>query len=72
MIAEIIGQVLAAGGQIAVDGFDLVLSAPRPLSGDLLDKLKAYKPAVLAVLATPTVTGEAEDLREAFEERAAM
>ncbi len=26
--AEIIGQVLAAGGQIAVDGFDLALSAP--------------------------------------------
>ena len=31
--AEIIGQVLAAGGQIAVDGSDLVLSAPRPLPG---------------------------------------
>ncbi|MDQ3776984.1 MAG: hypothetical protein M3461_22875 [Pseudomonadota bacterium] len=42
------------------------------MSGDLLDKLKAYKPAVLVVLATPTVTGEAEDLREAFEERAVM
>ena len=69
--AEIIGQVLAAGGQIAVDGSDLVLSAPRALPGDLLDKVKAYKTAVLAVLATPTVTEEAEDLREAFEERAA-
>jgi hypothetical protein len=70
--AEIIGQVLAAGGQIAVDGSDLVLSATGPLPGDLLDKLKAYKTAILAVLATPTVTEEAEDLREAFEERAAM
>jgi hypothetical protein len=73
MIAvEIIGQVLAAGGQIAVDGSDLVLSAPRPLPADLLDKLKAYKTAVLAVLATPMVTEEAEDLREAFEETAAI
>jgi hypothetical protein len=28
------------------------------LPSELLDKLKAYKPAVLAVLATPTVTEE--------------
>lgn len=70
--ADIIGQVLAAGGQIAVDGSDLVLSAPRPLPGDLLDRLKAYKPALLAALTTPTVTEEARDLRESFEERAVI
>lgn len=38
MAAEIIGQVLAAGGQIAVDGPDLVLTAPQSLPGELLDK----------------------------------
>jgi hypothetical protein len=54
MIAvEIIGQVLAAGGQIAVDGADLVLTAPRPLPADLLDRLRAHKPDILAALACP-------------------
>jgi hypothetical protein len=51
--AEIIGQVLDAGGQIAVDGADLVLTAPRPLPADLLDNLKAHKPAILEALARP-------------------
>jgi hypothetical protein len=51
--AEIIGQVLDAGGQIAVDGADLVLTAPRPLPADLLDTLKAHKPDILAALAHP-------------------
>lgn len=49
--AELIGQVLAAGGRIATDGPDLVLTAPRPLPGDLLVKVKAHKPEVLAALA---------------------
>lgn len=51
--AELIGQVLAAGGQIATDGADLVLTAPRPLPDDLLDTLKAHKPAILEALAQP-------------------
>ena len=59
--AEIIGQVLDAGGQIAVDGGDLVLTAPRPLPADLLDTLKAHKPAILAALAAPAVTEESVD-----------
>jgi hypothetical protein len=29
--AEIIDQVRSAGGQVAVDGAELVLAAPRPL-----------------------------------------
>ena len=51
--AEIIGQVLHAGGQIVADGADLVLTAPRPLPADLLDRLKAHKPDILAALAHP-------------------
>lgn len=51
--AEIIGQVLAAGGQIAADGTDLVLTAPRPLPVELMDTLKSHKPDILAALAGP-------------------
>jgi hypothetical protein len=51
--AEIIDQVLHAGGQITVDGDDLVLTAPRPLPADLLDRLAAYKPDILAALPKP-------------------
>ena len=49
--AEIIAQVLDAGGQVTADGADLVLTAPRPLSPDLLDQIKAHKLAILEVLA---------------------
>ena len=52
MIAsDFIAQVRDAGGQITADGADLVLSALRPLPPDLLDQLKAHKPAILAALA---------------------
>ena len=51
--AEIIRQVRSAGGQIAVDGINLVLTAPRPLPDDLLDRLKAHKHALLEALAHP-------------------
>jgi len=55
--AEIIGQVLAAGGGIAVEGDNLVLTAPRPLPADLLDRLKAHKPAIRAAIAEPDLSG---------------
>ncbi len=55
--AEIIGQVLAAGGQITVDGADLVLTAPRPLPADLLDGFRAHKAAILEALARPDLPG---------------
>jgi hypothetical protein len=48
--ADLIGQVLAAGGRIAADGPDLVLTAPRPLPHDLLDRIKAHKPDIVATL----------------------
>jgi hypothetical protein len=51
--AEIIDQVLDAGGQIAADGADLVLTAQRPLPPALLDQIKAHKPELLAALAHP-------------------
>jgi hypothetical protein len=59
--AEIIRQVIAAGGQITADNADLVLTAPRPLPPDLLDQIKVHKPALLAALAAPAVTEEAVD-----------
>ena len=55
--ADLIGQVVAAGGQIRSDGTGLVLTAASPLPADLLADLKAHKPAearrqkVLAMLA---------------------
>jgi hypothetical protein len=51
--AQIIGQVVDAGGQIAADGADLVLTAQRPLPPALLDQIKAHKPELLAALARP-------------------
>jgi hypothetical protein len=36
--------------QIAADGSDLVLTAPRPLSTDLLDRLKAHNSEVIEAL----------------------
>ena len=48
--AEIIRQVFDAGGQIVADGAELVLTAPRPLSADLLESLKFHKRDILAAL----------------------
>jgi hypothetical protein len=67
--AGLIAQILAAGGKVTADGPDLVLTAPRPLPTELLGKLKAHKPDILAALA---IDDQAADLREHFEERAAM
>jgi hypothetical protein len=52
--AELIDQVLEAGGQIAADGSDLVLSAPRPLPPALLDQLKLHKPDIVKALGSPS------------------
>jgi len=49
--AEIIRQVRSGGGQIAADGAALVLTAPPHCPPDLLDRLKAHKPGILAALA---------------------
>jgi hypothetical protein len=71
--AEIIGQVLDAGGQIEMDGADLVLTAPRPLPADLLDRLRTHKPDILAALAhpLPPLSAAAYELVGYFEERLA-
>jgi hypothetical protein len=58
--AALIREVFAAGGQIAADGPDLVLTAPRPLPPALLDQIKAHKPEVLSVLARPDPLPPAE------------
>lgn len=67
--AEIIDQVLDAGGQIAVDGADLVLTAPRPLPADLLDTLKAHKPDIMKALRRPAGAQGAQGARRIYGKR---
>ncbi len=66
--ALLIGQVQAAGGSIRATDGRLKLSAPRPLPSDLVETIKAHKAEVLAYLGDDLT----ENLREAFEERAAI
>jgi hypothetical protein len=86
--AALIDLVLNAGGEIRADGLDLVLNAPRSLPDDLLEQLKLHKPDIVKALGQPrgtvpgvaslgdiemaTITREAEDLKEHFEERAGI
>jgi hypothetical protein len=51
--AALIREVFAAGGQIAVDGADLVLTAPRALPDDLLAQIREHKRSILEALARP-------------------
>ncbi len=52
-VSDLIAEVHAAGGRIAADGPDLVLTAPSPLPGELVAQVKAHKPAILAALSKP-------------------
>jgi hypothetical protein len=63
MTAEIIAQVLDAGGHIAVDGTDLVLTAPRPLPDDLLAQIREHKRSILDALAGPDPLSPAAERR---------
>lgn len=66
--AVLIQQVQAAGGSIHATGGKLKLFAPRPLPSVLVETIKVHKAEVLAYLGDdPT-----ENLREHFEERAAI
>ena len=66
--AVLIQQVQAAGGSIHATGGKLKLSAPHPLPSVLVETLKAHKAEVLAYLGDDL----AENIREHFEERAAI
>ena len=66
--AVLIQQVQAAGGSIHATGGRLKLSAPRPLPPDLVETIKTHKAEVLIYLGDDL----AENIREHFEERAAI
>jgi hypothetical protein len=66
--AVLIQQVQAAGGSIHATGGRIKLTAPRPLPSVLVETLKAHKTEVLAYLGDDL----AENIREHFEERAAI
>jgi hypothetical protein len=51
--AELIAAVRAAGGTIRRDGDAIELIAPAPLPADLVARIRAAKPALLAVLDEP-------------------
>ena len=66
--AVLIQQVQAAGGSIHATGGRIKLSAPRPLPSVLVETIKVHKAEVLAYLGDDL----AENIREHFEERAAI
>jgi len=79
--AQLIEQVHAAGGRIEAKGATLKLAAPKPLPDALLAELRLHKPDLLAylaaqchglLLAAPQEAELAENIREHFEERAAI
>ncbi|MDQ4147514.1 MAG: hypothetical protein M3120_07505, partial [Pseudomonadota bacterium] len=49
-VAELIREIQRHGGDVIVDGDDLHLSAPQPLSGDLLNQIRDHKAELLAYL----------------------
>lgn len=49
-VAELIASIRAAGGSIRRDGDVIELAAPKPLAPDLVARVRAAKPALLAVL----------------------
>ena len=63
--AEIMLDIAHAGGNLSAEGGNLILSAPAPLSGDLLSKVKAHKLELLASLVD-------SEIQEHLEERAAI
>jgi hypothetical protein len=52
-----------------VDGPDLVLTDPQPLPSELLDKVRAHKPAILAALAHPLPPAVATPQAGAYRKR---
>ena len=48
--AQLIQRVCNHGGQVAIDGSELVLSAPRPLPTDLLHQLRSHKAELVRYL----------------------
>ena len=49
-VADLIAAVRTAGGIIRRDGETIDLAAPRPLPAELVDAIRAAKPALLVLL----------------------
>jgi hypothetical protein len=52
-VTELIASVRAAGGTIRRDGDAIEIAAPAPFADDLVDRIRAAKPALLAALDDP-------------------
>lgn len=52
-VADLINAVRAAGGTIRRDGDKIELAAPKPLAPELIARVRAAKPVLLAVLDAP-------------------
>lgn len=51
MVDQLLQTIAQTGGRVTVDGANLVLKAPRPLTEDLLAEVKRHKADLLAALA---------------------
>jgi hypothetical protein len=64
---DLLAAVRAAGGDLLAEGDRLKVMAPQPLPVDLVERLRAAKPQLLAVLSPPAATWtDAEDERAAI------
>ena len=71
-VASIIYEIQSAGGRIEVNHGKLRLTAPKPLSDDLVDLIKAHKPELLVTLCKDEESDHEESIHEHLEERAAI
>ena len=69
---RIVTKVHAAGGYIEACDGKLILTAPKPLSDDLVAQIKAHKSELLFTLRQNEGSDHAEAIREFLEERAAI
>ena len=54
VVAELVREVEAAGARLTpLDDGRLRVTAPEPLPDELLDRIRQYKPEVIAVLTRP-------------------
>jgi len=70
--ANIVREVEAAGGRLAVAGHRLAVSAPQPLPGPLVAELRDHKGEVLAYLTRSTNAWGADEWRDWITERGAI
>jgi len=69
---ETLAAARSAGIEIATDGGDLVLEAAGPPPGELLERLRLHKTAIVELLEPRADGWSAEDWQAFFNERAAI